>query len=345
MVRQFVDLVVCVDLYGGRHLLVFLVISASTKAPLFAYDLSAMKTSFQTLALDGIPIVRLESEHLQVDVAPSVGGRVVNLRNKKLGHQFLWRNAGLRLEALSSGSEYDPNFFGGIDELLPNDIPEQVDGLNLPDHGELWTLPLQWEMTVEGLNLHGTLPVTNLVYQRTLSLQTDAPCIDVSYCITNSSSERRNFLWKLHAALAIESGDRIECSARQGQVVDPAWSRFTSLEPFPWPTIESRQAHIVPPRDGTVDFFYLFDLPVGRIAWTRPGANLKFAYEFDTKVFPFVWLFASYGGFDGHYTAILEPCTAMPISVNEAAARGQCTVLEPGQSLSTKVTIYAGSCS
>jgi hypothetical protein len=91
-----------------------------------------------------------------------------------------------------------------------------------------------------------------------------------------------------------------------------------------------------------MDFFYLYQLTAGRAAWRRPARGLTFAYEFDTSIFPFVWLFASYGGFDSHYTAILEPCTAMPISVSEAAAKCQCSVLGPGQTLRTNVTIYAG---
>ncbi len=91
-----------------------------------------------------------------------------------------------------------------------------------------------------------------------------------------------------------------------------------------------------------MDFFYLFDLRAGEVAWRRPAAKLKLAYSFDTKVFPYVWLFASYGGFNGHYTVVLEPCTAMPISVNEAAAKRQCSSLEPGQTLQTKVSLEAG---
>lgn len=64
--------------------------------------------------------------------------------------------------------------------------------------------------------------------------------------------------------------------------------------------------------------------------------------QFDTKTFPYAWLFASWGGFLGHYTIILEPCTAMPMSVNEAAAARQCSRLEPGQVMESKVSLYAG---
>jgi hypothetical protein len=149
-------------------------------------------------------------------------------------------------------------------------------------------------------------------------------------------------LWKLHAAIAIESGDVIDCPAQKAQVVDPAWCRFKSVAPFVWPWVERTNASIVPAADGTMDFFYLFDLSSGQMGWRRPASNLSFVYGFDTKVFPYVWLFASYGGFNGHYTAILEPCTAMPISVKEAAARNQCTKLQPGETLETIVTILAG---
>jgi hypothetical protein len=91
-----------------------------------------------------------------------------------------------------------------------------------------------------------------------------------------------------------------------------------------------------------MDFFYLYDLPTGEIFWQRPGSGLKCGYRFDTKVFPYAWLFASYGGFLGHFTIILEPCTTMPMSVNDAAAQGQCSRLDPGGGLETSVGVYAG---
>lgn len=295
------------------------------------------------LSRDDVPILRLESDHLKVDVAPSVGGRVVSLVEKASGHEFLWRNHALRLHVLPAGSEYDPNFYGGIDELLPNDIPESFAGVNCPDHGELWTLPLDWQSNGGELRLQGNLPRFGLRYERKMSLREGCPCLDFVYRIRNPTPERRHFLWKLHAALAVGPGDVIECPARRGQVADLAWSRHHTLRPFEWPTIEGQPANVIPAPDGTVDFFYLFDLIAGRMVWKRPGAGLEFGYQFDTRVFPYAWMFASYGGFNGCYTVILEPCTAMPMSVNEAASKRQCSVLNPGETLETLVSIWVGS--
>jgi hypothetical protein len=287
-------------------------------------------------------VVRLRSPQLEVDVAPEVGGRIVQIRHVDSGHEFLWNNSGLMLEAKPPGSEYDPNFFGGIDELIPNDIPETIDGISCADHGELWTTPLSWHWDDEAIVLQGWLPRFGLTYERRMTLRPSDPIVDLHYRIANKSEGTRHFLWKLHAAVAISPGDRIECAARHAQVVDPAYSRFSTLTPFDWPTIEGQRADVVPAQDGKVDFFYLYDLGSGRIAWTRPRQRLKFEYRFDTTVFPFAWLFATYGGFDGHHTVILEPCTTMPISVREAIANGRCSQLGPGEVLETDVSIYAG---
>ncbi|MCU0771619.1 MAG: DUF5107 domain-containing protein [Verrucomicrobia bacterium] len=294
-----------------------------------------------TLELGGIRLTRIESEHLRVDIAPAIGGRVVSLIEKRTGHEFLWRNSRVALQAMPPGSAYDPNFFGGIDELLPNDIPECIDGVECPDHGELWTTALDCTKEDGALLLRSTLPLTGLRYEKRVALAADSPCIELHYRIANPTGQTRHFMWKLHAALAIEPGDVIECPARHGQVADLAWSRFSTLERFAWPQIQGQAANVIPKPGDQCDFFYLSGLEAGRMAWRRPGTGLEFRCEFDTKVFPYAWLFASYGGFDGHFTAILEPCTSMPISVNQADGLGQCTVLAPGQSLETRVAIHA----
>jgi hypothetical protein len=294
------------------------------------------------LWVDETPIVRMENDRLLLDVAPGVGGRVVTLLEKTTNYQFLWRNANLKLERLEPGAEYDPNFYGAIDELLPNDVPEHINGVDSPDHGELWTMALDYQVDGETLVLSGTLPLNGLEYRRRISLRDDGPYVDVDYRIANPTPERRQLMFKMHAALNIARGDEIVCPARKAVVPDLEYSRWSSDEPFDWPVIDGQRADVFPPRDGSMDFLHLYDLEKGQIAWRRPDHGLTFIYTFDKQVFPYAWLFASYGGFEGHYMAILEPCTNMPILVNEAAQLGQCSILEPGQAIETRVTIYAG---
>lgn len=291
----------------------------------------------------GMPLIYLENDYLKVTVAPDVGGKIISIQDLETGHEFLWTNQNLPLEKLPAGSEYDPNFYGGIDELIPNDIPEELNGVLSPDHGELWTLSLDYIPDEKGVSLSGILPLSGLRYRRNITLCPDEPGIELQYKIENPTKEQRRFLWKFHAAINIEPDDEIFCPAKTAMVADAEWSRWTSYAPFHWPNIENQRADLIPPKGNELDFLYLYDLTDGSMGWRRRKKGLAFLYCFDTNVFPYGWYFASYGGFYNHYVAVLEPCTTMPCSVNEAYALNQCSVLEPGETMETIVRIYAGS--
>ncbi len=291
---------------------------------------------------NGIEILTLENDHLIASITPTIGGKITSVFNKHLQKEFLWTNAHLPLQINPPGADYDANFFGAIDELIPNDIPETIDGITYPDHGELWTTALQYQEEDGKITVSGRMELSGLHYSKTVYLDADRPVITVDYKITNETAEQRSFLWKLHAALRIQPGDKLMTAAKYGQVIDPAYSRFTDLNPFKWPFIQYKDASMIPPLNNTMDFFYLYDILDGEMQLLSGGGEHLFSYRYDTKIFPYQWYFASYGGFLDHYTAILEPSTNMPMSVNEAKEKRQCAVLESGKSLTTTVIIYAG---
>jgi hypothetical protein len=294
------------------------------------------------ITLDKLQIVQLENPILAVQVSPQTGGRITSIFHKSLRREFLWKNERLSLAPAPVGEPYDPNFYGGIDEVIPCDLPETIDALPCPDHGELWTLPLNYQVEDAALMLHGKLPRWGLFYQKRVSLRPDAPWIDIDYRIENQSGDRRVFLWKLHAATVIAPGDRLVCPARMAVSADPRWSRWQDQSPFAWPVIQGQDAGRIPPADGTTDFLFLYDLSAGQVSLQHPADGSELRFTYDLRVFPYMCYFASYGGFDGHYTAVLEPSTAMPVSVNEAMALNQCSFLEAGNFLATRISIYAG---
>lgn len=294
--------------------------------------------------IDQVQIVRMENSSLRVNIAPGIGGRVVSLFNKVLEREFLWINRRVALRPSQPGDTYDPVFYGGIDEVIPGDFPERIGGLDCPDHGELWTLPLEARIDQESLVLSGYLPRWGLAYEKRITLGGGlrSPWMDVDYRIVNQTNERRIFLWKLHAAVKIQAGDWLDCPAKTAVVADPQWSRWNQTDPFAWPWVNGERADRIPPADGTTDFLFLYDLSDGRMGLRSPANGCEFTIVFDRQTFPYACTFASYGGLDGHYTAVLEPCTAMPVSVNKAALLNQCSILEAGEVLTTRVSIYAG---
>src|SRR5882724_9502773 len=124
-----------------------------------------------------IEILVLENDHLALSIAPSLGGKIISLFNKNLQKEFLWTNKKLSLKINNSGDDYDSNFIGGIDELIPNDIPETIDGILYPDHGELWTTRLNHEIIGNKIKLTGRLELSGLGYSKTVYLGQDSPFI------------------------------------------------------------------------------------------------------------------------------------------------------------------------
>lgn len=292
--------------------------------------------------IDEVEILTGENDVVKFKIAPASGGKIVSIYNKQLDKEFLWQNENISLQQHLTGADYDTNFYGGIDELIPNDIPENIDGIDYPDHGELWTTPLYYETKQDSITVFGKLPLSELLYKKTVTLDAKAPLIHLHYTIKNTAAAPRNFLWKLHAALAIETGDKLVTDAQKAKVVDPAYSRFTNLNQFNWPVIEGIDASIVPLNNNSTDFFYLYDMEQAEMIFLSNKQKHLFRYRYDKKVFPYQWYFASYGGFLNHYTVILEPSSGMPISVNDAKSMKQCAVLKPNEEIETMVSIYAG---
>ncbi len=291
---------------------------------------------------NGVEILTVENGHIKTEIAPELGGKIISVYNKHLQKEFLWSNKNLQLNAQKSGNDFDSNFWGGIDELIPNDIPEIIDSIQYPDHGELWTTPLQYELEDDKISIYGNLNLSGLYYRKDVYLDAKTPIIYLIYKIKNKSGAKRHFSWKLHAALAINEGDKIVSDAQKARVIDPIYSRFKQVDEFKWPTIENCDASIVPPNNNTMDFFYLYDIHQPEINLESLSENSLFSFNYDKKVFPYQWYFGSYGGFLNHYTAILEPCTSLSLSVTEAMMVGQCSILEPNEEINTTVCIYAG---
>ena len=86
----------------------------------------------------------------------------------------------------------------------------------------------------------------------------------------------------------------------------------------------------------------MYGTAIGEMELLSADESSVFRYSYDKNIFPYQWYFASYEKFLDHYSAILEPCTAMTINVNDAIKFNQCSVLNPNEELNTVVKIYAG---
>ncbi len=296
----------------------------------------------------------IENSHLRLVLLPELGGKLWSLLFKPLDREIFWHNPRMAPRPAPYGAAYDDWFCGGWDELFPNDAPTSLAGDVYPDHGEWWSMPFAWEITAacpEEVTVHCWRAgvVTDTRVDRWITLRADSPTVTVRYRIHNAGPQTLDYLWKLHPALAISPGARLDLPAC---IVQPEtlFNDRLDRQPFAWPIARGAQGgtvdmRMVPGKDAaTCDFYYATDLAAGWCALTDVSAGIGFGLAFDPAIFRSVWIFGAYGGWRGHYTTILEPCTGYPYQLDEALARGTASQLASGATLETTVTavLYQG---
>ena len=294
--------------------------------------------------------VNLANPYLALAVRPERGGRIDQITDLARDKAWLWHPPGYDPAAprvLPPGPGFDAHWQGGFEEMFPNDAACTVAERPLPDHGEAWSAA--WTVsarTPHSLTMHLACTSVPVRLEKALRLEPDAPVVHLRYRIVNLSAEALPCMLKLHPALAIEEGDQIELPGCTVEAVAPDFSRLIgSAARSRWPEARAADGRIVrldrtlPRATQAREFVYCSELDAGRCGVRNARTGSLFQLEFDRADFPFVWVFQSYGGFQNHYVAMLEPCTSKPYDLNEVIAQHNALWLAPESERTLDVTL------
>ena len=297
--------------------------------------------------------LRLENEALELTLLPTQGGRIWEITQKATSDapkkQWLWHNPQADSCKIAPGASYDDNWVGGWDDLFPNDSEGLWQGLDLPDHGEIWSMP--WVVTSKTQN-----SVTLLCEGRALDYSIEKSItlgkknsFSVQYRLESRLKKEHDLLFKLHPAFAIEPGDRIELPGfDSGPWIEPVDLTFSSIigdaQPSKWPYVQNKKGArtdlgLIPHRESPErEFYYVKDLKEGWVQLhAKTGHKLKLT--FPLEFFPSFWVFMDWGKWRGYHVVVLEPCTNYPKDLQTAASNGTCLKLKPGQKLEFSVQV------
>ncbi|WP_416669411.1 DUF4432 family protein [Egbenema bharatensis] len=295
-------------------------------------------------------VLTLENSQIKLTVRPDLGGRIDQLQDCQTGHSWLWHPSHYDPDAtrsLSIGASFDEAWTGGWDEVFPNDAAGRFQGRDLVDHGELWSQ--RWEV-LQCLPFRITLgyqcQTVPVRVEKLIQLDPGRPEVKLVYWFENQSEEPIPFLFKHHAAIAIEPGDEIllpDCW------VEPAFMEFSQLIGQPgktrFPEAIGAKGETVdlrtmpPPSSQLQEFYYSSDLASGYCGIRHQGTQSALLLTFDTDTFPYVWMFQSYGGWRDHYVVVVEPCTTMPADLEEACRQQTIAVLQPQERQCRQLTL------
>lgn len=288
----------------------------------------------------------LENELLRVIILPELGAKLWQLTYKPRDFDLLWQHPRMKPCPVAKNSVYDDHFFGGWDELFPNDVPEILGGEQMPDHGEIWTMSWDFEVSGDTVHLWTETDASCCRLDKWITLREGESMLRFHHKITNIGQKELPYLWKLHAALRIDEHARVDMGAKTVFVDDFGPTRvgnggFT----YTWPYANGHDMRQIPPRAAMFNEFQLgTEMEAGWCAVTHTEDKIGFGLAFNLDIFPSCWTFASYGNWRNVNTLILEPCTGYPISVQAGVAQGTHKVLGPSQSIETDIlgVVYEG---
>ena len=299
--------------------------------------------------------VVVSNDELRVVVLPELGGKIWQLTDVRTSRDLLWHNPRVKPRNVPFGAVYDDVFFGGWDELFPNDMPEEINGEAYPDHGELWSSPWEWSIgrhTADevAVILSCRTPISGCRVTKRVLLRSGRAAVEVCSRLTNESRTALPYLWKQHVAVPLGQSARLDLPATT--VLMDGFGRPRGRPPqdqYRWPEFVDAEGRshdmrqTLPPESQAAEFQYATELEAGWCAVTY-GDGIGLGLAFDPAVFTSCWTFASYGGWRGHEVLIMEPCTGYPVSLAEGLAAGTHRTLQPGQTLETTVTAvpYSG---
>jgi galactose mutarotase-like enzyme len=283
----------------------------------------------------GLRALRLVDDTVHLTVIPAWGGKIVEMVDRRRGREWLFENpafsyerCGARLPAY--GADYVGRFdVGGFDECFPTvgaclypTAPWW--GTELPDHGEVWSLP--WETEEDGDVLRLTTHGVRLPYwlEKAIRLTGDGG-IRFDYRASNPTPFPMPFLWSSHPLFAIRPGMRLELPATSMRVFSAPSFPAHHGDRIPWPRFDELDLGRVPRPDAGVAV-KLFSPPLAE-GWAElsdPLDGAAFCFEFDPQLVTHLGLWVNYGGWAGapgadpYFNLGLEPSIGAPDTLDTA---------------------------
>ncbi len=283
------------------------------------------------------------SEKLRVVLVPALGSRIVSLMHRASGRE--WLDPGGGPVNPGYGVPFPQGGLGGWDEMFPSIDPcrypdDPWRGTEIPDHGELWSVP--WRAELRNGALQCRAYGIRFPYRLTKWLAFEADgALYIRYRAENLSPFPFRFGWTAHPLFRAIAGMRIVLPVREGArfVVTAADGTMADAalpgRAHRWPIVELENGRLrmdaVSGRDRNTYAKIWFCEPLTE-GWARledPETGQELTLEFPLAKVPYFALWLNYGGYlDGCHVAP-EPSTGFGDSLADAIRDGRVATLSP----------------
>jgi galactose mutarotase-like enzyme len=281
------------------------------------------------------PSFTIANDLAELTVIPQLGAKIVSLRNRHSGHEWMWRpRPFMRLFRNKPEAPFETGPLIGADECIPTVSPCFWQHELIPDHGELWSIPWQIDESLLAQNILGTcarFPVSPFTLQRQISLRRSEFVFD--YKLISHSRQPQRFLWAFHPLLPITSDTVLDLHPAPSNVLVTAVTGLASItagslrpwpSPFPETCLERLQ---LGPQPAYIKLFADLSEHHRGCASIRQGRE-RLCFSFETAQVPFIGIWITRGGWNGYTHLSIEPTNAACDSLDRVPETNR-TVVPP----------------
>ena len=320
----------------------------------------------------GMRVVWLENEILRIGILPDRGADIFEVKYKPKDLNVLLNLPG-RLRNLTTDfsqmrntqNQFEDNYYGGWQEILPNSPSFTYRNASLGQHGEVSLIP--WEYGIVNtsseevsVRLKGRPVRVPVSIEKTITLKQGLGNIEVTEKLVNESNTDLDLMWGHHIALGLPFvGTELKVRTNAKHIISepemPDQRRFKHGLETEWPQafsidgIETDASVFPSPDKGRFsELSYLTGYEgKGKYEVYNGDMDLTFQVEWDPNVFSCLWMWQERNAIEDFpwwgncYTLALEPWSSKWTSDPDAAiARGEWLKLKAGQTIST--SLHAG---
>lgn len=317
-----------------------------------------MKISTDQVNWHGQDALLLETTALRVVVVPEMGAKIVSLFDKQAELEWLVGPGDKDFSPVPYGASFIEQDMSGWDEMFPTivacdyPLPGRHQGVFLPDHGEIWTLPWTVDEFAGGsIRMSVESRALPLKFTRTLGFSAENE-LTLVYEVSNHGSEQLPYLWAAHPQFDMGDSAEIILPAQVRRVISTTgaeWGWGPPETAYDWPlavTLEGitfRLDHVGPPSlKRARKFFIERDQRISWSALVRNPGEEWLVMSWSTDELPYFGLWVDEGALGENSVATPEPMTGFYDGLNIALAKGEIALINPGESQQWLLTVQTG---
>ena len=287
----------------------------------------------------------LENENLKIVIHPYLGGKITSFYLKEKEFELSAQSsqeqaqARNRVEAENRRDNFAPYAYG-MDDAFPNVNQEVIDWegrmLSYPDHGEIWSADFDiCEQSSDEVRIRWQSPEFNYLYEMCMKL--NGHTLEIEYHIVNHGKEELPCIWTWHGLLRYEQDMEIilpknvlyyrnvldDCILGKEGMVYPLQNGVYDFTRMPNPV-----------ECDMVKYYNEEDVTEGHCGIYYPTQNVSHYLDYDAKMFPYLGIWITAGGFQGDFNAALEPTNGYYDRMSKARDNQKLPVLQTGEKLS-----------